>query len=221
MTLLSLETATHVCSVALHENGILLGCYEIVIEKSHSEWLTVMIDELLRHTHKTVDDLNGIALSAGPGSYTGLRIGSATAKGLCFALDIPLYDIDTLKALALQITRLATDENAYFCPMIDARRMEVFTAIYDKNLNPILPTQSLVLLENSLDEWLQNHKVIIFGNGAAKCKTLINHSNLIYLPDVLPSAKEIGTLAFETQKATDVAYFEPLYVKEFYTPTKK
>src|SRR5687768_9988971 len=167
--ILSLETSTTVCSVALAQDGRLIGQSELRLEKSHSSHITVLIQQLLENTGFTEKDLAAIAVSGGPGSYTGLRIGTSTAKGLCYALDIPLIAVSTLHALAWQTIKYTADPPNYlFCPMLDARRMEVYTALLSDTLVEVLPDQAMVLEENSFQEALEKQKIVFFGSGVAK-----------------------------------------------------
>lgn len=226
--LLSLETSSPICSIALHkvEDGRLLGQSELRLEKSHSTHLTVLIEQLLANTGYTLRDLAAVAVSDGPGSYTGLRIGAAAAKGLCFALDIPLLAVGTLPALAHQIAaRTPRAESWLYCPMLDARRQEVYTALYHADGRPELLPTNLVLDADSLAEHLAHHSLLFFGSGAAKFQPLVAASpNAAFLSDVQPSAISTGELAlgaYQRQEFQDVAYYEPFYLKEVYTTTPK
>ena len=218
--ILSLETATSACSAALHRQGNLLAYAEVTGEKSHSQRLTLLIEQLLDNAGLTFSQLDAIAVSKGPGSYTGLRIGVSVAKGLCLALDKPLIGINTLEALALQVTACHADtSHSLFCPMLDARRMEVYTAVFDNHLQSVMPTTALILDESSFAEFLEKQPVFFFGNGAGKLKNLLSHQKqAFFLEDLHPSARQTGTLAsrqFEKQQFEDTAYFEPYYLKEF------
>jgi len=226
--LLSLETSSPICSIALHkvEDGRLLGQSELRLEKSHSTHLTVLIEQLLANTGYTLRDLAAVAVSDGPGSYTGLRIGAAAAKGLCFALDIPLLAVGTLPALAHQVAaRMPRAESWLYCPMLDARRQEVYTALYHADGRPELLPTNLVLDADSLAEHLAHHSLLFFGSGAAKFQPLVAASpNAAFLSDVQPSAISTGELAlgaYQRQEFQDVAYYEPFYLKEVYTTTPK
>jgi tRNA threonylcarbamoyladenosine biosynthesis protein TsaB len=225
--LLALETSSVVCSVALYKGTTLLGSSELQIEKSHSSHITVMASQLIENCGYTLKDLSAVAVSGGPGSYTGLRIGSSTAKGLCYALDIPLLEVSTLHGLAKQaIERTPNAEDFLFCPMIDARRMEVYTSLVDANLQERMPIAPLVLDERSFEEELAKQPILFFGSGAAKLRKLKEgHPNALFIDGVQPSAKPIGELAlakFEQQAFEDVAYYEPFYLKDVYitSPTK-
>jgi len=226
--LLSLETSSPICSIALHnlEDGRLLGQSELRLEKSHSTHLTVLIEQLIANTGHTLRDLGAVAVSDGPGSYTGLRIGAAAAKGLCFALDIPLMSVGTLPALAHQVaTRTPRAESWLYCPMLDARRQEVYTALYHADGRPELLPTNLVLDADSLAEHLAHHSLLFFGSGAAKFQPLVAaNSQAAFLAGVQPSAISTGELAlgaYQRQDFQDVAYYEPFYLKEVYTTTPK
>ncbi len=215
--ILSLETATPICSVALHRDGALLAFRETGVDKSHSALLSPFIEEVLGEAGVSYQDLDAVALSAGPGSYTGLRIGSSTAKGLCFALDIPLIPIPTLAALAAQV-RDAPPE-AILLPMLDARRMEVYTQAYGPNGATLLPLQPVIFTPGVLDEVFDQGPALFFGPGAEKGKDLLEaHPNARFLAGVEPSARPLGSLAEAAMKAgqvADLAAFEPEYLKEF------
>ena len=222
--ILSLETSSSVCSVALHDvaAGRLIGQSELRLEKSHSTHLTVLIEQLLENTGHALAGLAAVAVSDGPGSYTGLRIGAAAAKGLCFALDIPLVAVSTLGALAAQVVAVtAGAEETLFCPMLDARRMEVYTAIYAHDGQEVLAPAPLILAPGALAEHLAHRRVLCFGNGAAKFQPLVAaQANIGFLVGIEPSAVAVGALgvaAFRRQAFQDVAYYEPFYLKEVYT----
>ncbi len=212
--ILNIETATKNCSVALAKEGKTLACKEIAEQNfSHAEKLHVFIEELLVENNLQFSDLNAIAVSQGPGSYTGLRIGVSSAKGFCYALNIPLIAIDTLQLLAKQIQI----EEGIIIPMIDARRMEVFTAIYNKNHQQVRSTQAEIIDENSYQEI--SEKIHLVGDGTEKFKNTLTHERFVFHSDVIfPSAKEMSKLSFERYKISDfvdVAYFEPYYLKDF------
>lgn len=215
--ILSIDTATPVCSVAIHENGELLGAQELHLAKSHSAYLSVMIDQLLQQCRTTLSGLSAVAVSEGPGSYTGLRIGTSTAKGLCYSLDVPLLAIPTLKAMAAQLAPYSF--GAWLCPMIDARRMEVYSLVTDHQLNILEDTQPVILTDESYKGFLDENEVIFFGDGASKSQEVLgDHPNYRYAPGIYPIARSIGTLAhqaFLQEEFKDVAYFEPFYLKEF------
>ncbi|WP_396177845.1 tRNA (adenosine(37)-N6)-threonylcarbamoyltransferase complex dimerization subunit type 1 TsaB [Flavobacterium sp.] len=218
--ILNIETATKNCSVALSKNGETIALREIAEEGfSHAEKLHVFIEEIISESAISFQDLTAIAVSQGPGSYTGLRIGVSSAKGLCYALNIPLIAVDTLQSLAAQISI----PNGLIIPMIDARRMEVFSAAFDLNLNTIQAVAAEIITEDSYKELEQ--EIHFIGDGASKCKAFLNKSNFIFHDNIIyPSAKEMSFLSFEKYKKSDtvdVAYFEPLYVKDFMLTKKK
>ena len=235
--ILAIETATSVCSVALARDGSFLSIRETTSPNAHSSILTILIEELFREAALRYCDLDAIAVSMGPGSYTGLRIGAAAAKGLCYGLDKPLIAIPTLQAMAegirvnVQDSRFnandpkSTIENRQskisnlFCPMIDARRMEVYCAVYNEILKEVLSTDARIIDEHSFQELLANHTLIIAGDGAGKCKSLLApHRHTLFIDDFQASAKYMFSLAEERFKANqfeDLAYFEPYYLKDF------
>jgi tRNA threonylcarbamoyladenosine biosynthesis protein TsaB len=219
--LLALETSSVVCSVALYNKQQLLGMSEIRIEKSHATYITIMIDQLLQNCQVSKQELSAIAVSGGPGSYTGLRVGSSTAKGLCFALDIPLIEVPTMQAMAYEvICNVPTPEQFWYCPMIDARRMEVYTCLLDNQLQEKMPPKPAVLETSFLEEERLQKPVLFFGSGAPKFKSLLpDKTNALFLESVMPSAKAVGYLAwpkYQQQTFEDVAYYEPFYLKEVY-----
>ena len=220
--LLSIETSTTNCSVALSENGNLIALKEDNNDGySHSESLHIFIEELLTNQNTSLNKLDAIVVSKGPGSYTGLRIGVSTAKGLSYALGIPLIAINTLDSLSAEIK---TDTPCYIVPMLDARRMEVYTATFNEKNNCIEPTKALILDETSYSHLLEKQKTIFIGNGVAKFQEICSHPNAEFIPRTLPSAKSLCALANEKYKAKDfedVAYFEPYYLKDFVAGVKK
>ena len=218
--ILCLETSTKVCSVALGQNGKLLALKESLDEKhSHAENLTLYIEEVCSQAKISLNDIDAVAVSKGPGSFTGLRIGVSTAKGLCYALDKPLLAINSLEAMALgQVKSQKSKVKNLFCPMIDAKRMEVYCAVYDEQLNEIKKTSAEIIDENSFSDLLVKNKIYFFGDGSEKCKAKIIHPNAIFLDNVNPSAQFMLPIAekyFAEKKFEDVAYFEPFYLKDF------
>jgi len=215
--ILSIETSTRSCSVALSLNGELVKSIEEVSEQySHSEQLTVFIEELLLNENIKVIDLDAIAISSGPGSYTGLRIGTSTAKGLCYACGIPLIAIPTLDAMAEGMKNNYPD--IQLCPMIDARRMEVYCAVYYSSLASSV--EAKVINKDSFKKVLSQGSVLFFGDGAEKCKKIIDHKNANFISDFFPSSKFMSSLAeqsFKKKKFENIAYFEPFYLKNFIT----
>lgn len=218
--ILNIETSTKNCSVSIAKGGETIICKEIAKEGySHAERLHVFIEENLKEAGITYEDLSAIAVSQGPGSYTGLRIGVSAAKGLCFALDIPLIAVDTLKVLASQ----ATISSGLIVPMIDARRMEVYSAIFNSKLEQVRDVQAEIISEDSFEN-LQ--EIIYFvGDCAQKCKAILTKGNFVFLEEIkYPSAKEMSALSYEKYKkndTVDVAYFEPFYLKDFLITTSK
>ncbi|MDG1713870.1 tRNA (adenosine(37)-N6)-threonylcarbamoyltransferase complex dimerization subunit type 1 TsaB [Lacinutrix sp.] len=213
--ILSIETATTNCSVSLSKNGETLLLKEDNSNNySHAERLHVFIDETLREANIERSELEAIAVSKGPGSYTGLRIGVSAAKGLCYALDIPLISVSTLEALAYQVNV----DNGVIVPMLDARRMEVFSAIYSSNLKQVRDIEAQILDESSFTQELSKGKVYFIGNGVEKTKALLKHENAFFIEGKLPSANQMSALAYLKYKKSDtedVAYFEPYYLKDF------
>lgn len=220
--ILNIETSTQVCSVALAKDGHLLVLKESNEKNSHAEILTAFIEEALMEANLKFNQLDAIAISKGPGSYTGLRIGMSTAKGLCYSLDKPLIGIDTMQSMAHFAAQELISEitsETLLVPMIDARRMEVYTAFYNSELSAISQIAPLILEEDSLSKEAQNHKLILTGDGCAKCIELFSQQENIHIfPEILSSAKGMIQLAeekFNSQDFEDVAYFEPFYLKEF------
>jgi tRNA threonylcarbamoyladenosine biosynthesis protein TsaB len=222
--ILSIDTSTKVCSVALHQNGKLLAINELYTEKSHSGMLTTLCENVVKYAGFSLNAVDAFAVAKGPGSYTGLRIGVSTAKGFCFALDKPLISINTLEAMAFQVKDFY-DETHLLCPMIDARRMEVYCQILDNKLNIISETEAKIIDESSFSEILNKKKVVFFGDGAAKCQAEITHKNAVFLhTEIHPSAKTVGLLAtnsFEKSLFENVVTFEPFYLKDFVGTQKK
>ena len=215
---LAIESATKMCSVALFENDTLIGFKEEDGDYSHAEKLAVFVDELLKSSDKLYRDLAAVAVSSGPGSYTGLRIGLSLAKGICFSQQIPLISISTLKAMASGAIVSHKDDKALYCPMIDARRMEVYTAIYTSQLEEKEPVKALVLDENSLVDELASNSVCFFGDGADKFKDVIDSKNAVFLDTNFVSASHWGALIhskFTKEEMEDLAYYEPFYYKDF------
>lgn len=212
--ILNIETATKNCSVSLAKNGETILCKEIAEQGySHAEKLHVFIEEILIESSIRATDLKAIAVSKGPGSYTGLRIGVSTAKGLCYALEIPLISVDTLQVMAKQVSV----ENGLIIPMIDARRMEVYSAVFDTKHNKIMEVQAEVLTAESYSEMTED--LYIIGDCQEKCKTVLTKDHFNFLPLVVfPSANEMSGLSYDKflkNDFEDVAYFEPFYLKDF------
>ncbi len=217
--LLHIETATDTCSVALSDNGKTIAFEEIHNSRSHASLLSVFIENILKQNSFAYADLDAVVVSCGPGSYTGLRIGVATAKGLCFALQKPLIAINTLHNMATWNRANKANPAYFYCPMIDARRMEVYTALYDDKLNVTKPVEAVILTEQFLKEELANKKIIFFGNGAQKFKEFAgNNINAVFDDSFLISSQgmiELGEEKYKNKQFEDVAYFEPFYLKDF------
>ncbi|MBP1838344.1 tRNA (adenosine(37)-N6)-threonylcarbamoyltransferase complex dimerization subunit type 1 TsaB [Formosa algae] len=213
--LLNIETATTNCSVSLSKDGETFALKEDNDKGySHAERLHVYIKALFEDNNIETSQLDGIAISKGPGSYTGLRIGVSAAKGLCYALDKPLISVSTLEALAHQVS--ITD--GVIVSMLDARRMEVYAAVYDANYNEVRSIEAEILDEHAFETFLEEGKVYFVGNGVEKTKTIITHPNAVFVDGKLPSAREMGALAdvkYKKSDTEDVAYFEPYYLKDF------
>ncbi|MDC8005783.1 tRNA (adenosine(37)-N6)-threonylcarbamoyltransferase complex dimerization subunit type 1 TsaB [Aureisphaera galaxeae] len=213
--ILCIETATTNCSVALSVNGSVISLKEDNTKGySHAEKLHVFIEEVLAEGGMEKKNLDAVAVSKGPGSYTGLRIGVSAAKGLCFALDIPLLSVATLESLMSQ----STVEAMFYIPMLDARRMEVYSAVFDTDKNQIRETQAQILDEHSFEQYLASGKVAFLGSGVEKFKNICTHSNAHFDVDALPSAQQIAAIAnakYQKGDFEDVAYFEPYYLKDF------
>jgi tRNA threonylcarbamoyladenosine biosynthesis protein TsaB len=226
--ILLIETATTSCSVALAKDDHIIALREVDQRNIHAEVITVFIDELFKQTNHTYAQLDAVAVSSGPGSYTGLRIGVSTAKGLCFSLDKPLIVVETLQAMAHGFIARGGMEiatGALLCPMIDARRMEVYTALFDDKGNEVKPTTAEIIDSESFANVLIDKRVIFFGDGAAKCKAAFaDKPNAIIADSFVNSATDILVPALEKLNKhafADVAYFEPYYLKDFIAGVKK
>ncbi len=218
--ILNLETATKNCSVSISQNGQTILCKEMAeAGYSHAEKLHVFIEECIKESNISFKDLSAIAVSQGPGSYTGLRIGVSAAKGLCFALDLPLIAVDTLQVLASKLSI----SDGVIIPMIDARRMEVYSAIFNSKLEKIRKVQAEILTETSFEEISET--IHFVGDCAEKAKTVLTKSNFIFHEEIIyPSANEMSELSykkFQENKLEDVAYFEPYYLKDFMATVSK
>lgn len=233
--LLNIDTATESASICLAKDGVPVHTLINNQQRDHAGWIQPAIQQLLGATGLTMKDIQGIGVTAGPGSYTGLRVGMATAKGLCYALGIPLITENTLKVMAhaaLQQCFPNGDEysikgglknGTLLCPMIDARRMEVFTALYDRELNIVKTPMALILEDGSFNKELENNSILFLGNGSAKWKPVCNHPHAFFA-DVIQTAEHLAPLAdvlFMQEKFASLAYEEPVYLKEFYSYVKK
>lgn len=220
--ILNIETTTKNCSVSIAEKGEIRALKELNNGTySHAEVLHPFIVEVLNEANLTSGQIDAVAVSKGPGSYTGLRIGVSAAKGLCFAFDKPLISIDTLTSLSHSISI----EHGVIVSMLDARRMEVYAAVFNEKHKKIREIKAEIIDENSFGDYLKEHKVYFLGDGAQKCKDIITHENAIFVDAKFPSSKEMAKLSFDKLKKNDienVAYFEPFYLKDFIViPEKK
>jgi len=217
--ILLIETATRVCSVAIAIGGKVGGLAEDNSSQySHSSQLTGFIEKVIKEAGMQFSQLDAVAVSMGPGSYTGLRIGVSVAKGLCYGLDIPLIAVNTLSSMASVANSSKKEFPAYLVPMIDARRMEVYSAVFSNQLQPIRDTRAEIITGESFSEFLNDGRVAFFGDGAAKCREAVTHKNAIFYDDFYPSATGMATEAsrkYSESKFEDVAYFEPFYLKDF------
>ena len=228
--ILIIETSTEVCSVSLLKDGYLVDFIESDEGQNHARLVTVFAESLLSRNKLQPTELSAIAVSKGPGSYTGLRIGVSTAKGICYAGNIPLIAIGTLEAMAKHVALnmkqygIADDKLTLFCPMIDARRMEVFSMLLDENGTVLKPITADIIDDSFLAFELSNKQVVFFGNGSEKCETIIKSPNAIFLPNIKASAQHMTELvwqAYNNNQFEDVAYFEPFYLKDFVATVSK
>lgn len=221
MTILNIETSTTCCSAAITIDGKPVASVEQLANANHASQLPVFIQQLLHEANANGWHLDAVALSQGPGSYTGLRIGASTAKGICYGLNIPLIPIDTLQVLCASVPSGVLPDNALLCPMLDARRMEVYTALYQQQgtqLSTISEVQAMIIDADAFAQTLAQQPVYFFGNGAAKCQSVITHPNAHFVDNVVPQAQCMGQLAEMLPNSLDVkqmAYYEPFYLKEF------
>jgi len=221
--ILNIETSTRVCSVALSIDGEIVSLHESHTKNSHAELITLFCQNAVTESGLKFTDIDAVAVSKGPGSYTGLRIGVSTAKGYCYGLDIPLISIGTLEAMAHGIHNYQDSINelkeVLYCPMIDARRMEVYAALFSSSLVEIESTSAKIIDDNSFTDYLSSNKIIFAGDGASKCKDVLSHqSNAIFIDDFHPSATYLVKMAekkFIDSNFESTAYFEPYYLKDF------
>lgn len=223
--ILNIETSTDVCSVAVSQDGACIFHKEDHSGPNHAVSLGVYVDEALSFTDNHAIPFDAVAVSCGPGSYTGLRIGVSMAKGICYARDLKLLAVPTLELLCVPVLlRELVDENALLCPMIDARRMEVYAGIYDRALRPVREVRADIVDSETYKEYLDERSVYFFGNGAAKCMEAINHPNAHLIKGIEPLGKYMFPLAerkFLREEYEDVAYFVPFYLKDFVAKTPK
>ena len=217
--ILHIETSTDVCSVAVSEDGKVIFEQEDHSGPNHAEQLGTFVDEALSFTDNHAIPFDAVAVSSGPGSYTGLRIGVSMAKGICYGRNLKLLSVPTLELLCVPVLlRELVDDDALLCPMLDARRMEVYAALYDRALRPVRETGADIVDANTYKEYLDQRPVYFFGNGAAKCMEAINHPNARLIDGIAPLAKWMMPLAERrllNEQTEDVAYFVPFYLKDF------
>jgi len=220
--LLSLETTTHLFSCSLHQDQRLIAYKESVRELTTASMLAVLVESLFKDSGLSTKQLNAVVVASGPGSYTGLRIGVATAKGICYALDIPLISANSLSLIAQQFidqyTESACMNDVLLCPMLDARRMEVYCMLCDCKGNIVEPIQAKVIDEKSFSTWLRQKVIYFFGEGSDKCKNTIHHSNAKFITGIKPSAASLGIMGLKKYLSEDFEkpeFFEPLYLKDF------
>lgn len=220
--ILAIETSTTNCSIALWSDNKVICSKENSEQSAHSRLLTVMINDLLAENNFEIKSLNAIAVSIGPGSYTGLRIGVSVVKGLCYGLNLPTITVDTLKALTQQYLLLYPETKKFsktlLCPLLDAKRMEVYTALYTTTLEEIKPVSAMIIDEYSFQDELKEKNIIFFGSGVEKCKNIISSPNANFTGNLEPSAQAVALLAnehYNNNQFADTAYFEPFYLKDF------
>lgn len=223
--ILNIETSTGVCSVSVSDKDAILAARESRIDRSHASMLTVFIGEAMAEAGIGYNELSGVAVSRGPGSYTGLRIGVSAAKGICYGADIPLIALDTLLIMARGLLRnIADNDGLLLCPMIDARRMEVYTALYDTAGTRVKDITAEIIDNNSFKDYLDERKIIFFGDGSGKCRDTLKHPNAVFIEGIYPSACYMAQLSFKAfaeKIFEDTAYFEPFYLKDFLATTPK
>lgn len=223
--ILHIETSTDVCSVAVSQDGAVIFNKEDYGGPNHSVNLGLFVDEAMSFTDSHAIPFDAVAVSCGPGSYTGLRIGVSMAKGICYARDLKLLSVSTLELLAVPVLlREQVEENALICPMLDARRMEVYAGIYNRGLREVRPVKADIVDADTYKEYLDKQPVYFFGNGAAKCMDTINHPNAHLITGIEPLAKNMMPLAerkMMQEKYEDVAYFTPFYLKDFVAKAPK
>lgn len=222
--IINIETAINACSAVLAVDGVAVVERVEKQDRKHSELLGVFVDEVLTEAEARGLKPEAVAVSAGPGSYTGLRIGVSLAKGLCFGYKIPLIAVETLKIVASTAIKMQADQDAFYIPLIDARRMEVYSAVFNAALDAQSETLAEIITEESFASFLDKKKVYFVGDGAEKCKSIIHHRNACFINDVVPLAQNMCALserAFQSQSFVDVAYFEPYYLKSFLVTTSK
>ena len=218
--LLNIDTATEIARISISENENVIDSITNTNQKEHASFLQPAIKSLLQKADLSIDKLNAVAVTSGPGSYTGLRVGMASAKGLCYALKIPLITINTLQVMALSSINQVKDEWAFYCPMIDARRLEVFTAVYDNHLSEIIKPCSIILDNEVFKDILSTNKIYFSGSGSVKCKDIMNNEAALFVISEA-TANAMAQLSYQSfikKSFADISYASPVYLKEFYTP---
>ena len=221
--ILCIDTTSEFCSISLFENKILIENRNSKIERSHSKLIIKLIDDILTNNKLKAKELDAFSISKGPGSYTGLRIGLSSIKGFCYALDKPLIALNTLKVLAESALEYIEDKDSILCPMVDARRMEVYTKTFNYKLNELTKDQALILEKDSFENYKDNN-VYFFGDGSYKFKEIVNKKNFIFLNNINPNSKFMGQLSYDkfiNKDFEDLSSFEPNYIKDFYLIKKK
>jgi tRNA threonylcarbamoyladenosine biosynthesis protein TsaB len=215
--ILNIDTAQELASVSLSQNGVCLGVLQNEIQQDHARFLHPAIKQLLNSNKIELENLSAVAVTGGPGSYTGLRVGMAAAKGICHALDLPLISLCTLKTMANAVKRIATERGALICPMIDARRMEVFTAVFNHHLDSLVEPLAMILEEQSFANQLQSNPILFFGSGANKFEAKITNPNAIFLTQLqwVDSMCELSFEALKQKRFSDLATLSPNYIKEY------
>lgn len=218
--ILNIDTSTSFASLALGKDGETIGTSSNADQKDHASWLHIAIRELLLNHNIPVNALHAIAVTGGPGSYTGLRVSMSTAKGICYAANIPLIIHNTLEVMTHAV--LQKYDQALYCPMLDARRMEVFTAVYDEQLNAQLKPTALILNNESYHDQLNNHKIVFFGSGAQKFSRICNHPNAVFTQSNFSAEDMVyaSEQKYQQEKFADLAYSGPEYLKEFHDTSK-
>ncbi len=225
--ILNIETSTGVCSVSISSGSETIALRESMTGRSHAAMVTVFIDEVMKEAGLDFSMLSGVAVSRGPGSYTGLRIGVSVAKGLCYGAGLPLIAVNTLAVMALMVIsspHAPTDGHTVLCPMIDARRMEVYMALFDEKGRQTGDITADIITGDTFRELLDEKKMLIFGDGAGKFKDVITHGNALFIPGIYPSARLMAGLSFKALREgifEDTAYFNPFYLKDFLATTPK
>jgi tRNA threonylcarbamoyladenosine biosynthesis protein TsaB len=223
--ILNIESSTDVCSISISEDAVCAAVKISEDDRSHSKLIGIFIEELLSENNLKASDFNAVAISSGPGSYTGLRIGTSTAKAFCFGANIPLISVNTMQIMAKMLIekKMELDDELLIIPMLDAKRAEVYTSVFDSNLNTISETKAVILKEDSLSEYKESN-LVLCGNGSQKAKHIINNNKIVFAEKIFPSAEYMGFFSnslYNKNIFEDVAYYEPFYLKDFVATTPK